>query len=73
MFARSYLFVDAPGPADAETVAALLDAAAFALSGHGAVTVQHIVFDTADHAGLGTSLTVYHDRIERRRRHREQC
>lgn len=69
-FSRSYLFVDTPGPATADQVAELLAAAATALRAHGQITVQHIAVDLDDYTNGTCSLTVYYNRIERRRYHR---
>ena len=70
-FSRHYLFVDVHGAAGGDAVAELLDAAAKALREHGEVNVQHIAFEVAENAsGATTSLTIYYDRVERRRRSR---
>lgn len=70
-FARQYLFVDVHQPATAATVADLLENAAAALRGFGEVNVIHLAFDADDQAHAATtSLTIYYERVERRRRSR---
>lgn len=66
-FRRSYVVVHRPGPADTNTVAALLDAAATQLRQLGPVTVHHLDLDIADDVrAAGVCLTVYYDTQERR-------
>ena len=67
-FARHYLFIDRLGEPTGDTVADLLRAAADRLSGIGEVTVHHLDFEHTDSVhDAAVTLTVYYDRIERRR------
>ena len=71
-FARHYLFVNVHDHAGSAAVAELLEAAAAALRSHGEVTVQHIAFEVTEITGsASTSLTLYYDRVERRRHDRQ--
>lgn len=71
-FNRAYLFVDERGDSSTEAVASLLEAAARALRGHGALTVHHVAFDVDDDAAdPRVTLTIYYDRIERRQHPRQ--
>lgn len=66
-FRRSYLIVHRPGPADTDTVAALLESAAAQLRQLGPVTVHHLDMDITDAArAADVCLTVYYDRQESR-------
>lgn len=70
-FSRSYFFVDEPGEPDGETVARLLEAAATRLRVIGLVSVQDVTFEYGTGAQPLVSLTVYYDRVERRRLDRD--
>ncbi len=71
-FARPYLFVDVHQPATSAAVAQLLEAVAAALRAHGEVIVQHVAFEAGDRAAdASISLSVYYDRVERRRTARD--
>lgn len=65
---RAYLLISADGPAHADTVAELFERAAADIRRIGLVTVQGVTYDQdAAASSPSCSLTVYYDRIERRR------
>lgn len=66
--ARPYLVVEAAGAATSAVVAELFDRAAKVLRSNGELTVHHVVFESNDRLEDATTLlTVYYDRVERRR------
>lgn len=68
---RPYLVVEVPGAAGSGVVAELFDRAAEVLRSNGELTVHHVVFESTDRvADATTVLTVYYERVERRRTHR---
>lgn len=66
-FSRSYLFIDEAGEPETETVARLFEAAAARLRTIGLVTVQDVTFEPANASQAAATLTIYYDRVERRR------
>ena len=69
---RAYLVVTVDGVADGETVAVLLERAADRLRHVGKVDVQAVTYEQGETAARpSASLTVYYDRVERRRQPRD--
>ena len=69
---REYVMVTVDGAADAEHVAVLLERAAAQLRHVGKVDVQAMAYDQDGRSAQPTaSLTMYFDRVERRRAARD--